>query len=123
LIVLRSSDLDRADRFYRLLGINFVHERHGTGPEHLACELGSVVLEIYPVQAGATTTALRLGFQVVSMAAALAGVCEAGAQLLVPPKESPWGLRAVIRDPDGHRIELTEAVPSENLHAAEGSTP
>ncbi|MEO0934126.1 MAG: VOC family protein [Cyanobacteria bacterium J06641_2] len=28
--------------------------------------------------------------------------------ILSPPKDSPWGRRAVILDPDGHKIELVD---------------
>ena len=55
LVVLRSSDLLRAAGFYELLGIRFQREQHGTGPEHLAAQLGPAVLEIYP-QAGEQDT-------------------------------------------------------------------
>jgi lactoylglutathione lyase len=109
LVVLRSTDLDRAARFYGLLGLAFVRERHGSGPEHLACQLGTAVLEIYPQAEGTHTTATRVGFRVPSVADAVAAVRDAGAVVISPPKDSPWGCRAVLADPDGHRIEITEA--------------
>src|SRR5947208_3160393 len=109
LVVLRSADLDRAASFYGLLGLTFVRERHGSGPEHLACQLGSVVLEIYPQADGTGTAAMGVGFRAPSVAAAVAAVRKAGAVVLSPPKDSPWGCRAVLADPDGHRIEITEA--------------
>ena len=33
---------------------------------------------------------------------------EAGAKVVFAPKSSPWGRRAVVEDPDGHRVELTD---------------
>jgi predicted enzyme related to lactoylglutathione lyase len=112
LIVLRSADLAAAARFYGRLGIDFTRERHGAGPEHLTCRLGSVVLEIYPRTATAITTSVRLGFQVPSLDAAVAALEEVGADLIAAPAESPWGRRAIVADLDGHRIELTESKPA-----------
>src|SRR5205085_3796765 len=96
LVVLRSADLDRAASFYGLLGLTFVRERHGSGPEHLACQLGSVALELYPQADSTSTAATRVGFRVSSVAAAVAAVRDAGAVVLSPPKDSPWGCRAVL---------------------------
>jgi predicted enzyme related to lactoylglutathione lyase len=35
-------------------------------------------------------------------------VQQLGAAVVSPPADSPWGLRAVLADPDGHRVEITE---------------
>jgi catechol 2,3-dioxygenase-like lactoylglutathione lyase family enzyme len=39
--------------------------------------------------------------------------CEAlradGVELLVPPRDYPWGRSAYLRDPDGRLVELTDA--------------
>ena len=77
LLVIRSADLDRAGRFYEALGLAFRRERHGNGPEHLACDAGGFALEIYPRQNdGDSTAAVRLGFAVpdVDAAASARGV-------------------------------------------------
>jgi lactoylglutathione lyase len=108
LVVLRSTDLDRAARFYGLLGINFAREKHGSGPEHLASKLGEVVLEIYPDVSAGQDPRVRIGFDVPSVEDAIKKIRENGSVVLTPPKESPWGLRAVVADPDGHRVELRE---------------
>jgi len=68
LIVIRASNLERSAAFYRLLGLDFVKHRHGKGLEHLACELGTVVFEIYPRTSEVdSTTASCLGFRVASV--------------------------------------------------------
>src|SRR5216684_1487231 len=87
LIVLRSADLDRAARFYQLLGIEFVREQHGSGPEHLACCLSGVVLEIYPNGSASDDSRVRIGFSVPSVEEALKSVREGG-KIVTPPKES-----------------------------------
>ncbi|MES2462339.1 MAG: VOC family protein [Armatimonadota bacterium] len=109
LVVIRSADLERAAAFYTLLGLSFQKHRHGTGPEHLTCEMGQTVFEIYPRKTETDSTAsVRLGFRVASVESAIADLQAAGAVIVSPPKDSPWGRRAVVDDPDGHRVELTE---------------
>lgn len=108
LIVLRARDADELARFYSVLGLNFSRHRHGNGPEHYACDDGPVVFEIYPAAASGPTQALRLGFAVDDLAVAIADATAAGATVVTAAAESAWGLRAVIADPEGHRIELTQ---------------
>ena len=108
LIVLRSRDLDRADSFYRALGLSFVRHSHGSGPVHLASESGGQVFEIYPLSEDAVpTSSTRVGFSVPCVDATYVSLLTAGGTSMTPPKDSPWGRRAVVVDPDGHRIELT----------------
>jgi predicted enzyme related to lactoylglutathione lyase len=108
LVVLRSADIARAAAFYSKLGIEFVREKHGSGPEHLACSLGKVVLEIYPNTDANVDSPARIGFLVQSVAETVAAVQNGGGVIVSQPKESAWGLRAVIADPDGNRVELME---------------
>ena len=107
LVVIRASDLDASQRFYESLGLRFVRERHGQGPEHLAAEMGGLVFEIYP-RREASTTATRIGVRVPSVSRAIAAATSHGGSLVSPPKASPWGTRAVLTDPDGHKVELSE---------------
>jgi lactoylglutathione lyase len=109
LVVIRSADLERSARFFASLGVELAREIHGSGPEHLAGRVGPVVLEVYPADGAGTMTTVRLGFCVQSIAKVLASLAKEGGVVLSPPTDSPWGLRAVVVDPDGHRIELTEA--------------
>jgi catechol 2,3-dioxygenase-like lactoylglutathione lyase family enzyme len=113
LLVLRAADLDRSRRFYETLGLTLVKEKHGAGPEHYACEMGDTVFEIYPTNSGAESSAsTRLGFRVPTVDRALESLREIGAEVIMEPKDSPWGRRAVVRDPDGYSIEITELKPS-----------
>lgn len=110
LIVLRSPEPERLATFYSALGLLFEKHRHGSGPEHYGCEAGSVVFEIYPCAQNAPgTTATRIGFSVEEVDATVEQLMTAGASLVSAPKPSPWGRRAVLDDPDGHRVELTES--------------
>jgi lactoylglutathione lyase len=109
LVVIRSADLERAARFYSALGILFTRERHGSGPEHLAGVAGGVTLEIYPLGEGGELRGVRIGFRVASLPEVLDAAAAAGGSIVSAARESPWGHRAVVADPDGHRIELVQA--------------
>jgi lactoylglutathione lyase len=66
------------------------------------------VFELYPLgDEAAVTSATRVGFAVPSVDATYAAVLVAGGTSVSPPKDSPWGRRAVVADPEGHRVELT----------------
>lgn len=109
LVVIRSADLDRAERFYRVLGLHFERHRHGSGPEHLAAQphAGGYVFEIYLASAKAgSTTGVRIGFNMDAVDTYIDGLVEAGGAIIQAPVDSEWGRRAVVADPDGHRVEL-----------------
>lgn len=109
-LVLRASDPERLAPFYEALGLSFRKEKHGRGPEHLAAELGSSVLEIYPLKAGqSSTTGVRLGFSVKDLNAACEAATAANGELLSLPEATTWGRRAVMRDPEGHLLDLVQA--------------
>ena len=111
LVVLRSADMVRAVAFYNRLGIGFEQHRHGAGPEHFSAELdGHGVFEIYPATPnGPSTLGTRIGFRVASVDAALVALSDLPGAILSSAKDSEWGRRAVVADPDGHRVELLEA--------------
>src|SRR5262245_10039815 len=68
LLVIRAVDTDRAMHFYEQLGLHFVKQQHGNGPEHYSAVLGTTVFEIYPYKEGSKTTeGIRLGFNVESL--------------------------------------------------------
>ena len=110
LVVLRSGNLDAAERFYATLGLRFGRHRHGRGPMHLCAEDAGLTFEVYPSREGQpSTSGARLGFEVDDLAHVLKGLVEAGGRLIHTPRPSPWGIRAVVDDPDGHRVELIQA--------------
>lgn len=91
LVVIRSADLDRAERFYRVLGLSFDRHRHGKGPEHLAAQpcAGGYVFEIYPASAKAGSTAgVRIGFRMDGVDSYLDALVEAGGTLIEAPADS-----------------------------------
>lgn len=110
LLVLRSRDPEKLAAFYSALGLEFVEHQHGAGPIHFACENADLVFEIYPAgQEGKSTREIRLGFEVEDVGVAVERLLGEGAELASAPKQSPWGLRAVMVDIEGHKVELTQA--------------
>ena len=109
LVVLRTSDVQQSVAFYNALGMTFEVERHGTGPEHFSCDVHGVVLEIYPASAQRPAEAsTRLGFRVANVGESVEQCVAAGGAIVSAMATSPWGLRAVVADPDGRAVELTE---------------
>lgn len=110
LLVIRSRQVEQAACFYEALGLHFTKHRHGNGPEHYASESDGQTFEVYPLADNATpTTEIRIGFAVDDVDEVFARLVEVGGRSVIPPKASPWGRRAVVADPDGHKIELTTA--------------
>ncbi|MEU8382175.1 glyoxalase/bleomycin resistance/dioxygenase family protein [Streptosporangium sp. NPDC048865] len=91
LIVVYTDRLDACHAFYTGLGLTFVRERHGAGPEHYAASLGGTVFELYPAgDRRPATGSLRLGLTV-----------PAG-----PTARGPAPGRHVLTDPDGRVVDL-----------------
>lgn len=112
-VVIYSRDMDRARAFYGALGYLFVVERHGDGPEHLACDLGGAVLEIYPWRkkpdaALLSASSIRLTLEVEDLDRLLDGLRPlAGRTERTPPREgAPRSARLI--DPDGNQVLLIE---------------
>jgi lactoylglutathione lyase len=108
LIVIRSGNIEQAVKFYQRLGLSFVKQQHGNSLEHFASAVGCLTFEIYPCTSDTVpTTTTRLGFQVSSVDAVVCELQKQGALIVSSPADSARGRRAVVADPDGHRVELT----------------
>lgn len=110
LVVLRVADLERAVAFYRALGLTFDKHAHGSGPEHYACESAANVFELYAAtQDAPPSVSTRIGFAVADVDRTIDSIANIeGVRIVSPAKDSPWGRRAVVTDPDGHRVELIQ---------------
>jgi lactoylglutathione lyase len=107
LLVLTSRQPEAVRAFYQALGIRLTEERHGQGPAHYAGQVGPVVLEVYPLpEGGVADRTTRVGFTVADLGRVLDAVRAGGWPVVTPPKETPWGRRAVVHDPDGRAVEL-----------------
>ncbi|MEZ4669741.1 MAG: VOC family protein [Anaerolineae bacterium] len=116
LVVLRTSRLEIMLKFYGILGLEFTEERHGSGPIHYSAQVDGVVLEIYSGGEGNAPDrklggATMIGFGVNSLDTLLSNLNDLGVVPLAPPKDSQWGRRVVILDPDGRAVEVSELLP------------
>ena len=108
LIVLKTRQVDNLRTFYTSLGIHLTAEQHGKGPIHYAGRVGDVVLEIYPLpdDGAAADTTTRLGFVVERLAGVMQALQTFGTSVVAEPRATEWGLKAVVRDPDGRAVEI-----------------
>ena len=66
-------------------------------------------MELYPLSKdGLSTLGTRIGFNVPSIDSVISALIDYPEAVISPPKDSPWGRRSVVADPDGHRIELIQ---------------
>jgi predicted enzyme related to lactoylglutathione lyase len=117
LLVLRTAQMDKSLAFYRSLGLGFVEEKHGSGPVHYSTQIGSIVMEIYPGEAAPAMNrkaagATMIGLAVDSVDSVVASAQKLCAEILTTPSDSSWGRRAVVLDPDGRAIELSQPKPA-----------
>lgn len=113
LLVLRASDLEKALAFYQAVGLAFTQEQHGSGPVHYSCAIGGTVMEIYPGEPGTAPErksggATMLGFNVPALDETLKALADLGYTPITAPKDSAWGRRAIVTDPDGRAVEISE---------------
>ena len=116
-LILWSAHPEAAVAFYRAIGLALEEERHDDGPLHWACELGPVHLAVYPAtvaDAGAAPPrshpgATMPGFAVDSLDATLTTLRATGVPILIPAEDVGWGRRAVVSDPDGRSVEISES--------------
>lgn len=116
LTVIKVSELERSAKFYSALGLKLSKHSHGGGPVHYTYEESGHTFEIYPARDRETTaTSVRIGFSVPSVDDLMDIVVRAGGTIRVLPKDSEWGRRAVVTDPDGHALELVEQPARESI--------
>src|SRR5690349_5703174 len=110
LLVLKTRQVEQLRRFYQTFGIALVEEQHGKGPVHFAGRAGAVVIEVYPLpeDGSPVDSSTRLGFAVKNVAEVIRALEGTGTKVVTPPKETPWGFQAVVKDPDGRSVELTQ---------------
>lgn len=111
LLVIRSLEPSKAVAFYEAIGLHFQGEQHGKGPVHWAAENDGVVVEIYPAEsAGEVDRTTRLGFNVEDALSVVAKLREQDVEVVSDLKQTQWGLRAVVKDPDGRSVELVQTL-------------
>jgi lactoylglutathione lyase len=113
-IVLFAGDAERTGAFYRALGVPLEAEDHGDGPVHLAADLDGVHFAVFegsdpgrdqPWRCAGSTFA---GLYVESLDNTVGALRAFGARVLAEHEERDWGCRAVVEDPDGRAVEISQ---------------
>jgi lactoylglutathione lyase len=106
-LIITCKDLEASVRLYRAVGVDLKEARH-SGPLHYTASLGGVHFALHPTdgvpreaQSGAQVALL-----VNDLEASLGAARALGAPVLQTPAPRPFGVSAVIEDPDGRRLEL-----------------
>ena len=116
-ILLRPTDLDRSQRFYRdVLGLAIYREFGSPASPGLVFFLGSGFLEVSGHSADPPGRSLVIWIQVRDVHAEHERLAAAGVRVIREPTDEPWGLTEMwIEDPDGVRIVLVEIPPDHPL--------
>ena len=105
LVVVRCRDLERSRAFYGSLGLSLRREKHGEGPTHYSAVLrDGVVLELYPYAVDRPFAPMRFGLRVARLDEIAAAL---GAEVSV--ERETRARRCVVKDPDGHTLELSSS--------------
>lgn len=102
LLVLRCKDIEISKTFYEQLGLVFVKEKHGNGPEHYSSENDGVVFELYPNKDVAPNDNSRIGFKVGDIEKIVNTIS------IISTYQSNNSTTYIVADPDGRKIELKE---------------
>ncbi len=107
-LVVSVSTLAPALAFYeQLLGLRL---RSAAGELAWLTTADGVELMLHERPARPSDTAVALGFGVPDLDAVVTAWSGRGGAVVDPPEDRPWGERmAVVRDPDGHLVCLSQA--------------
>jgi hypothetical protein len=105
LLVIRTSDMTHLVNFYNFLGLEFDYHKHGQGVYHYSTKVGETVLEIYPLLKNQTEADIstRLGFKIDSFEEKIALLSDF---IVSKPTETEFGMCAILKDPDGRKVEI-----------------
>jgi predicted enzyme related to lactoylglutathione lyase len=108
LLVIRTSEIAQLADFYTLLGLTFEYHKHGKSPYHYSAPVGNTILEIYPLAKGQTEAdkELRVGIALDDFENTMTTLNDKGVEFVSEPMQTDYGFMAIVKDPDGRRIEL-----------------
>lgn len=103
-----SARVNDVGQFYQALGLGIARQTANNGQAFLAAQCAGLSLAIVPAAAPSDPNATTLYFGVDSLASAMAAATANRGQLVMQPYQTPMGYQAVVVDPDGRRIFITE---------------
>jgi predicted enzyme related to lactoylglutathione lyase len=108
---LRVADLERSARFYRdVAGVPLARQdpHEPLWVDHYETMLGNVYFALFPAGPEDATRRAEVGFSVQDLDVTHRAAEQAGAAVVVAPRQRPWGRTASYLDPDGNVVSLTE---------------
>ncbi len=113
-LVLFAANLERSVEFYRAIGIDLHLDDHdhAAAPAHYAADLGGCHFAVFPAAQPGRSPAFRTaggdfpGFAVADVRRTVEALRGLGAEVTQEPSPYPWGVRAVVTDPDGRPVEI-----------------
>jgi|JI9StandDraft_2_1071091.scaffolds.fasta_scaffold50110_2 lactoylglutathione lyase len=118
-LVLTTNRIVETLTFYRTIGLPLSEEDHGDGLVHWACDVGGIHFAVFDADGDGEAPGYRepgstfCGFVVNDVDAVLADLRALGSVVLQAPNSMPWGVRAVVKDPDGRPVEIFVPVSDE----------
>jgi catechol 2,3-dioxygenase-like lactoylglutathione lyase family enzyme len=104
-VTLATSDMERAVRFYRLLGFELLYGGEAAG--FTSFRAGGNYLNLIAHPAGCTLWWGRIILYESDVDGLHARLVAAGHRPDAPPRDAPWGERFFhVKDPDGHELSL-----------------
>ncbi|OXR40665.1 hypothetical protein B7C42_07223 [Nocardia cerradoensis] len=107
-VTVGSTDLERSERFYRLLGLRLIVEN-----DHylrFECPAGESTFSVERVETVPADEEITLYFETDDLDGEYRRLSDAGIAFDQSPANMPWLWReARLRDPDGHRLCLFHA--------------
>ena len=107
-LTLMSPNMETTLPAYEALGLRFVRERHGEGPEHYCCVSAGVAFEIYPGQKEVQEAGVLLGFDVDDLNAVRAALGTAGVSILRDIADIDGVASLIFADHDGRRVMVRQ---------------
>lgn len=113
-LVLFASDLERTVAFHQTIDLPLEVDDHAEneGPLPYACDLDDCHFAIFPANGEGRSPRLGEpgasfpGFIVDSVEETVEAARAFGATVIQEPSSYPWGVRAVLEDPDGRPVEV-----------------
>ena len=114
-VLLVSQDPARLAAFYTdVLNVPLEVEEHEDTLPHWGATLGDIHFAIHPIEdfpdGRSGVGAVKLAFTVFDLAALVNRLQQSGVRLVQEPKDTGFFVSAMLRDPDGNLIELTQLV-------------
>lgn len=108
LIMVVVSDMERSVAFYRdVVGLKLLFKQSNWSQ----FDAGNILLGLHPigdeVKVG-PTTGCTFGIYVSDMQKAVSEIKKRGGSLAVEPRREPFGLWALLKDPDGYNIQIVQ---------------